>query len=408
MSTVLARAKQRAAAPPAGPELAGRRALRRWKVLHACAAAAPVALLMEAQLDAGMAPSLLAAEAGALAGRRGLLNAWSDVKHWKTQLAAKAAGVDLVHAHEFACGMAALRAGIPVAYDFGAPVEDSQGGRFVAGAWLRRSMRAAEQFLLARAGAVVVHSHSMWDRAVERGVGVEDLFLVPEPVAVWPGSGNREHGSETRATQPPATQAVCLYAPGIAVQPQGISPELRTLLEAFAFVREELESARLYLEVESGAEAVLRELLSVTPCAESLDVITPLQRSRAIADADVVISAAPLGEGPDAVALQALARGCALLAADRPQTREVSSEGRGCLWFRRGDGRDLGHRMAFLARNSDFRAALGSAGQAHIAATRGGRAVAEMYDAVYRHAFARHPGPGDFLPARLRMAQVCV
>lgn len=407
MNAVLERAKQQTPALRPGPELVGSRALRRWKVLHACAAGKPVSLLLQAQLEAGMAPSLLAAEEGTLAGRRGLLNAWNEVKQWKTQLAERAAIIDLVHAHEFASGMAALRAGYPLAYDFAAPVEDFQGGRFVAGAWLRRSMRAAEQFLLMRAGAVVVHSDAMWNRAVERGVAVEDLFLVPEPVEiavnVWPGFSIREHGEETRATQ-----VVRLYAPAIAVQAQGISRELRTLLEAFAFVREEVEGARLCVEVEAGAEPVLRELLSVTPYAESLEVIAPLQRAQAIAAADVVISAAPLGEGPDEFAIQALARGCALLAADRRQTREVTVEGRGCLWFRAGDGRDLGHRAAFLARNADFRAALGQAGQAHLEAARGGRAVAEMYDAVYRRAFARHPGPGDFLPTRLRMAHGCV
>lgn len=403
MSAVLARARRRMPAPRRGLELLAPRALRRWKVLHACASAAPFSLLLEAQLEAGMAPSLLAAEGGAPSGRRGLLNAWNDVKHWRTLLAARGTAIDLVHAHEFASGMAALRAGYPLAYDFAAPVEDSQGGRFVAGACLRRSMRAAEQFLLVRAGAVVVHSYAMWDRAVERGVAVDDLFLVPEPVETViaePGSSNWAHGSETRATR--------VYAPAIAVQPQGISAHLRMLLEAFAFMHDELEMARLCLEMEAGAEPVLRELLSLTPYADSIEVITPRQRPQAIAAADVVISAAPLGEGPDPFALQALAQGRVLLAADRRQTREVTADGRGCLWFRAGDGRDLGHRLAFLARNPDFRAALGRAGQAHIAATRGGRAVAEMYDAVYRHAFARHPGPGDVLPARLLMAQVCV
>lgn len=382
------------------PVFPARRALRRWKVLHA-GAAQPLSLLVEAQSGAGMAPAMLSLERGALSNRRGLLGAWSEVKQWKTRLAPVAAAIEVVHAHEFAAGMAALRGGYPLAYDWCAPIEESQGGGFAAGAWLRRSMRAAEQFVLARAGAVVVHSNRMWDRAVEREVRVEDLFLVPHPVEVWPGSLSRDHAWEI-------PQAVRLYAPGVAVTPQGISPDLRTLLEAFTFVREELETARLWLEVEAGAEAVLRELLSVTPYAESVDIIVPEERMQAMAAAGVVISAAPSGEGPDEVAIEALRHGRALLAADCPQTREVTAEGRGCLWFRGGDGRDLGHRAAFLARNPDFRAALGNAGREHISATRGPLAVAEMYDAVYRHAFSRQPGAGDFLPTRLRVAQVCV
>lgn len=376
------------------------RALRRWKVLHACTAPVDIARLLEAQIAAGMAPSLLEAQPHP-AARRGLLSAWSDVKQWKQRLAAQAGGVEIVHAHDFASGMAALRGGYVVVYDFTAPVEDSHAGSVAAGAWLRRSMRAAEQFLVTRAGAVVVHAGAMWDLALERGVEIENLFLVPEPVEI----GRGDDAEELRRRFVAPRHALWMFAPAVAVTARGVSQELRCLLEAFTLVREELETVRLLLEVEPGADSVMRELLSAISDRDFIDGIAPAQRMQAISAADIVISAAPLGNGPDRFAIETLARGRALLAADCRQTREVTPDGRGCLWFRKGDSRDLGHRAAFLSRNADFRAALVAAGQAHLETTRGPLAVAEMHDAAYRHAFHRRPRPDDFLPARLSMAQ---
>ena len=78
-----------------------------------------------------------------------------------------------------------------------------------------------------------------------------------------------------------------------------------------------------------------------------------------------------------------------LLAADVPRHRDVSPDGRGCLWFDSADPRDLGHRISFLTLNPEFRSALGAAGHAFILETRSLASIGARYDAVYRHALSR-------------------
>jgi hypothetical protein len=108
-----------------------------------------------------------------------------------------------------------------------------------------------------------------------------------------------------------------------------------------------------------------------------------------MAAAHIVVAGTPDHDGPNETASSALSHGRALLAADVPQNREVTPQGRGCLWYRAGDDRDLAARAAFLARNRDFRAALGVSGRDHVHATCGPVAVARKYDEVYRHAYQR-------------------
>lgn len=376
-------------APPAAAWAPEARAIRRWKVLHACGYAADVNAVVDAQFAAGMRPWVTDRASWANASRRGPLGAWNDVKRWRTELAgAQASHCDLVHAHEFASGMAALRSGYAVVYDFSAPVEET--GDSQPGAWLRRSMRVAEQFLMARAGAVVVHCNALWDAALERGVSAQDLFLVPDPVeSAW------EFAANTRS------RTVTVAAPRVAN-----GSDFAALLDAFLFVREEVDNARLLI----GAAADSKDWEARIAAAGLTESVTiggaDVQPS--IASADLVITFAADERGPDAVMLAAMAHGCAVLACDRPAAREINPDGRGCLWFRPGDTRDLGHRAAFLARNADFRTSLGAAAKAHIAATRSPAVVAKRYDAVYRHAYQRQPSSGDFLPSSLRMAQCCV
>ena len=87
--------------------------------------------------------------------------------------------------------------------------------------------------------------------------------------------------------------------------------------------------------------------------------------------------------------MKSLGLGRPLLSADVARNRDCSPDGRGCLWFKEGDVKDLGYRMAFLGRNLDFRSALASAGRAYILETRNSAVVGHRYDEVYRHALSR-------------------
>src|SRR5258708_35217575 len=87
--------------------------------------------------------------------------------------------------------------------------------------------------------------------------------------------------------------------------------------------------------------------------------------------------------------LQAMAAGRAVIAADVPENRECSPDGRGCVWFKPGDDLDLVQRTAFVAHNRGFAQSLGENGRAHIAASRAANLVGKRYDEVYRHAVAR-------------------
>ncbi|MBV9086577.1 MAG: hypothetical protein JOY79_03765 [Acidobacteriaceae bacterium] len=189
-------------APPnqqnlASEQAATMRAIRSWRVLHTCENSAALATVLEIQVAAGMRPSLLLPEgllererwaAGAsceAAGRKSLLAAWHDVRHWRRAIldADPHHLSEIVHAHTFASGMAAVRNCPAVVYDLTGFVEERDGanGQPEGYSWLGRSFRVAEQFVLARAGAVIVHTRDIYAGAVKRGVAPENIFVI-EPL----------------------------------------------------------------------------------------------------------------------------------------------------------------------------------------------------------------------------------
>jgi hypothetical protein len=75
--------------------------------------------------------------------------------------------------------MAAVRNVGCVVYELDDAIENllasSQSGE--GSPWLRRSFQVAEQFILARAAVVIVHSEEMRERLRIRGVAGENLFV---------------------------------------------------------------------------------------------------------------------------------------------------------------------------------------------------------------------------------------
>ncbi len=371
------------------------RPIRRWRVLHACDVVAPAARVAEAQIEVGMRPSVLTpagwyrplSEPAPPATALSLVHEWQQVRRWRQRLISESADrwAEVLHAHCFAAAMAGLRGSVPVVYDLsfaiGAGIEPRPG------AWLLRSLRVAEQFALSRAGAVVTHSHAMWSEALQRGVAAEDLFLAPDPAVAAEFEILHEHEHDRH-------EAVTLFVPNAG----GDAREAQLAIAAFAMLASEIEGVRLLLEVSPESAKAVLSLAAGAGVAESVRLVGAAEREHAMAEADIVVASVPAGDEPGAVLIRALANGCAVLAADVPQHREVTPQGRGCLWYRKQDARDLAGRAAFLARNPDFRTALGISGRAHLQATRSPKVVAAKYDEVYRHAFQRrHRGGPDAL-----------
>jgi hypothetical protein len=145
--------------------------VRPWRVLHLCCGVSEIAPVLEVQRTAGMRPLAFTQSGPAepstwLAGSppassASLLSAWREVRTWR---------------------MAAVRANAPLVYDIHRFVEQAAGalGEIAEHCWLERSFRTAEQFVLARAAAVIVHSAPAYRGALDRGCASGSVFIFPE------------------------------------------------------------------------------------------------------------------------------------------------------------------------------------------------------------------------------------
>lgn len=175
--------------PEPAPGGAVRNQVRPWRVLHFTREAREIAPVLELQLAASMRPmpftligpvtadSWLADAQGARSGS--LLNAWHEVRTWRRWISQCDGRFELVHAHCFSGGMAAARACVPLVYDVRRFIDRRLTGE-ASHSWLARSFRTAEQFVLQRAAAVIVHSSANYSGALERGVASANLFVMPQ------------------------------------------------------------------------------------------------------------------------------------------------------------------------------------------------------------------------------------
>ena len=167
-----------------------------WNVVHACTQARDILPLLDVQVSAGMRPFLVTPHGSGTpdlylrnaednAKPASLLTAWNDVRQWRRSLleADPDQSAEIVHSHSFASGMAAVRNFGAVVYDLHGCVEELAmgAGQCEAGSWLARSFRVAEQFILARASAVITHSNVMRDAVLDRGAPKENVFVVLLP-----------------------------------------------------------------------------------------------------------------------------------------------------------------------------------------------------------------------------------
>jgi hypothetical protein len=170
--------------------------VRPWNVVHACLQARDVLPLLDVQVSAGMKPFLVTPHGSGTpdlylrgteesAKPTSLLSAWNDVRQWRRSLldADPDQSAEIVHAHSFASGMAGVRNFSAVVYDMNGCVEEmaTAAGQCDAHSWIARSFRVAEQFILARAGAIITHSSVVRDAVLGRGAPKENVFLVLLP-----------------------------------------------------------------------------------------------------------------------------------------------------------------------------------------------------------------------------------
>jgi hypothetical protein len=249
--------------------------------------------------------------------------------------------------------MAAVRASSGVVYQMKQGIEKiaAAAGHCEENSWLARSFRVAEQFVLTRAAAVVVNNHARRLASLERGVSAENLFLIPDPIRseLLDSVPDRNWLQEVTGSGP---EAPLFLIPGLPTSDWEKRDAVLRWMRVLFLVRQEHSDVRFIFVANVDDTAVIEH-------------------------------------SDDRLALEALARGRALLASDVDQHRDITSDGRGCLWFRSGEVKDIAYRATFLAGNTQFRRALAAAGREHCLATRSAEVVGAQYDAVYRLAFGK-------------------
>lgn len=401
-----------------------------WRVIHACEYARDVLPVVEGQVAVGMRPFIVTPEgAGSaelyLSGGNhdqprslSLLRSWQDVRNWRKSLldCAPETTSDIVHAHCFAAGMAAVRNCSCVVYDLNACIEEMAiaAGLCEPGSWMGRSFRVAEQFVLSRAAAVIVHSVGLKAAALERGAPADGVFLVPEPISEETESPALSVEIDFLSRRFGVTpESVSFFVPQFASDgAEQLSPAAISVLEGFALACNELPQFNLLLDAPETARRTINEHAGRLGISGHVALVHQFDVPATMQSAHVVLAmgdppANPVAaRQPNEICLKSLWQGKTLLAADVPRNRDASPEGRGCLWFEPGNPRDLGYRMAFLGRRPEFRAALGAAGRMYIYETRNAAAIGEKYDEAYRFAASRKKSSGiGPTPVRLETAE---
>jgi len=384
---------------------------KNWRVIHACEYARDVLAVVEGQVNAGMRPYIVTPQGAGTAevyltqknpeSRQtlSLLRAWQDVRNWRKSLLEcdPESSADIIHAHSFASGMAAVRNFSCVVYDAAACIEELaiSAGQCDKGSWMARSFRVAEQFILSHAEAVIVHSSGMKAAVEERGGVPESIFLIPEPLEIESENPllassflHERFGIESHT--------VTYFVPwGNGAEQHKLSDALAAVLEAFALVAHELADATLLIQAAGTVAETLRAYAERFGIPKCVFVVEEMDAAAVMQSADVVITT---GETPldpviarqaNEICVKSLWLGKPLLAADVARNRDCSPDGRGCLWFKEDDVKDLGHRMAFLGRNPDFRLALAAAGRTYMLETRNITAIGRQHDEAYQYAVRR-------------------
>jgi hypothetical protein len=331
---------------------------RRLEVLHLCEDARQLADVLDLQVNAGIRPYLLTNPTPAGANR--WLGSWNEVREWRRLLSGFS--IPLLHAHTFAAGMAAVRTDAAAVYQL---TEEIDKKLAMSGTWMQRSFRAAEQFVLTQADAVITPTAAMRHALTAAGIESQKMFLIPPAVPLF---------EELRNGASDSKPAIVLCDTSSTALQKAISLCRRTYHELRFLVA----------DTKSGMQADGCEFLDVR------QLTSAWQRST------VVVAAA------ETFAAVAMARGIPVIAADTLFLRELSPNGEGCLWF--SSGEELASKLTYLLSHSDFRANLAVAGRRHILSTRSADRIGKLYRGAYEYALEHHKrpsGPSDLQPAMI-------
>ena len=350
---------------PGSPNAVAPARPRKWDVIHACDNARQVAELLDAQACANIRAYIVSRPRPT---HDSLLQSWNEVRKWSGLLSQHvceppfdSAGL-IVHAHSFNAGMAGIRGDVPCVYDLSLFIE--QVSPEVGRAWLGRSFRAAEQFVLAQAAAIVVHDSATQAACTSRGIPHERVFRIPYAAPLMPDE------SPGRAFR---------HRLAISSSETTIFSELMDAPLAAALLAQS-SSRPLRLLLTENASAQMSVLSQRDQLAQFSVSLSRDHHEAAIAASDLVIA-----QSEEVVAI-AMTHGKPSLASDNAELRSLSPDGAGVIWCDANSAQDRARRVGFLLADREIRDSLGAAARRFITSVRSLERVGKMYEDVYRYA----------------------
>jgi hypothetical protein len=349
---------------------------RKWDVIHACDNARQIAELLDAQACANIRAYIVSRPRPT---HDSLLQSWNEVRKWSTLLSQHvgqppfdSAGL-IVHAHSFNAGMAGIRSDVPCVYDLSRFIEHTSPE--VSRAWLGRSFRAAEQFLLTQAAAIVVHDSPTQAACTSRGIPRERVFRIPHAAPIMP---DENPGRSFR-------QRLAISSGETAV----FSEVMDALLAAALLAENSSRPLRLLLTENASAQmSVLSQRDQLAQFSVSL---SSDHHEAAIAASDLVIA-----QSEEVIAF-AMTHGKPSVASDNDEIRALTPDGAGLIWCDANSVQDRARRASFLLKDREMRDSLGATARRFITAARSLERVGKMYEDVYRYAVETRK-PGKQLP----------
>jgi hypothetical protein len=318
------------------------------EVLHLCEDARQISDLLDLQATTNIRPYLLTNPRSG--GRWWWMRAWSDVREWRKLISGFQ--IPLIHAHTFASGMAAVRGEAPVVYGLDTFVDHNLND--ASGKWMDRSFRAAEQFVLSQAGAIVVPTAAMRHSVLSRDVPAEKVFWIPDAISY--GFSERDDYLQKAFDVPASETTVFCTTANTAV------------LHAIAECLKGCRGIRFFLR----ASAVLHSRPMMIPLLDEREMVS------AIRSADIVIA------GDEDCAVSAMRHGSALLLADTLYLRDLAPHHGGCMWFRTGE--ELSNKLKMLDSEPEVRRKHAEAGRKYILGERSPERITKSYLEAYRYA----------------------